>query len=197
MKLNYLNRELFIWKFKREPKDWTLDEIHDLWVRARERYNIRQKDITDYIGQIVSEIPKNESNEHIVYFQNGDRLCQYTFRYNDLFKSFGYSQDISPSKTRDDKLNLILSNGKAFEMGQHFRFLTRMSTNQHYKVERILEELLNDRLRKIFKDKRPPKTFLIEISNRQYFVESDLTNGFGFLSFKLSNQNKNEIICLS
>jgi hypothetical protein len=47
--LNYLrfwgNSDLFKIKFKREPKVWTIDDVHELYLKALERHLKRQKTI--------------------------------------------------------------------------------------------------------------------------------------------------------
>jgi hypothetical protein len=35
--VNFLFPEVFEYKFGRKPKDWTLEQLHDLYLRAKSR----------------------------------------------------------------------------------------------------------------------------------------------------------------
>jgi len=189
MRLNYINPEFFTIRFKRSPKIWTIDQIHDLWNRACERGAKRQFAISSYIGEIVKEIPKNDRGEHIVYFYSGNgSLSCYNFRYNSDFRSHAYSTssvEFSKDKVagRNEKLEFLLSNEKAFEMGQKFYELKKLSTYQHEKVKQILWNEVNEKLRKQFKELHPPNIFTITIGDSKYYVKTDDQHRYGYLQF--------------
>ena len=117
--MNFKNSELFKFRFKREPKKWSLDQIQDLWERSEFRAKERQKIISSVYDKIINEIPKNSNNKKVVYFTKGEVVYQYEFSFNSEFKSWGYSTsrvDFSKSKEicRNEKIEFILSNSRAF-----------------------------------------------------------------------------------
>ena len=159
MRCNFLQAELFEFRFKRKPNMWTIEQVHDLWTRACERGSKRQADITSCIKNIVKEIPKNDKGQHIVYFyyKNDTHVSSYTFTYHHNFKSHGYITDtvrFSKDKVvaRDEKLDFILSKERAFEMGQEFYSLKKMETSLHCLVMNIMWEMVENKLRKQFKE---------------------------------------------
>ena len=44
------NKKYYKWKFNRDPKDWTIEMIHDLYLRALDRHNKRHKLVIDVIS---------------------------------------------------------------------------------------------------------------------------------------------------
>ncbi len=191
MRLNYINPEFFTVRFKRSPKMWTIEQMHDLWNRSCLRGAKRQRDISSYIKEIVREIPKNDRGEHIVYFYSTDgSLHCYKFSYNSEFRSHAYSIDsvqFSKDKVsaRNEKIEFILTNEKAFEMGQKFHQLKKLSTYQHDRVKQALWETINDKLRKHFKEKEihPPSIFTINIGDSKYYVKTDDQHRYGYMVF--------------
>lgn len=193
LQVNFRNKELFRYKFKRDPKTWTLDEIHALWIKACERHEIRRQQIIDYTNQIVSEIPKNDKNEHIIYFYKGKDIYQYNFSYYKGWNSYGVSSNLINLKTRDEKLSFILSNDKAFEMGQKYNELVYMRTYQQNKIKNIMCDIIQDKLRKKYKDQQPPDILIMEIGDKKYFISSEMKHSYWF-EFTLRNEFTGEVI---
>ena len=44
--VSFFYPEVFEYKFKRKPKDWSLEQLHDLYLCAKER---AEKDVMRYI----------------------------------------------------------------------------------------------------------------------------------------------------
>lgn len=191
--ISYFNRNSFMWnaefekKFKRKPKIWTIEKIHDLWVKACHRSSVRNNIISEYTNRIIKEIPKNSKGEHIVYFRHKkypEEIMQYSFSYHDGFKSYGMSTSNTNAKlmTREEKLDFFLTNEKAFEMGQEYYKIKKMygrnPTHLQYIVQKIMWELIEDKLRKHFKGLNitPSDIFIIDISDKKYYVELDPPN---------------------
>ena len=166
------NPEFFKLRFGREAKRWSIEQIHDLWLRACERGNVRRKELCDYIQEIVKEITADDRGYHKVYFthrKRPDGVCYYSFKYEPMFKSHSYSNNDFKIETRDDKLVSMLG-GKPFEMGQKFHELEGMSTSLQHRVKHIMWTLIEDQLREKFKNEIPSSVFIIKIGNKRYNV---------------------------
>ncbi len=194
-KVNFLwhNLGYFEHRFKRKPKTWTIEEIHDLWKRATDRSNARRKIIADYTKEIVEHIPKNDRGEHIVYFKHdsGDRLMQYKLSYNRDWKSHGVSTDTVSFSTREEKLEFFTANELAFEMGQKYYELKKMSSDMHYRVRHFMWELIEAKLQKHFKnlDVIPPDILIIDIADKKYYVELDTQHRYcGYMKFHFKGE---------
>lgn len=182
-------------KFGKKPKTQTIESVHDLWVRAKDRSIRRRKIMTDFIDEIVKEIPKDEKGKHVVYFyrdvdkiesdclsfvkisptiSHQDIYC-YTFDYDRDYKCYGHVMGQPDLKTRDERLIFILSNEKSFEMGQKFRELDIRRTWLEHKVFRTLWDMVQEKLRIEFKNSRLMSNdiFILNISDKKYYIQVD------------------------
>jgi hypothetical protein len=182
-------------KFKRKPKNWTFEEIHDLWIRVGERSEKRRQELLRYQDLIIKEIPKNDKGERLLYFMLRDDLYSYNFRYRDDFKSYGVSTNLVRFSTdkitaRSEKIDFIISNEKQFEMGKQYRYLDKMCSHKHYRVFEILWRNVEEYLQKSFKDLPYLKTdvFIISISNKKYYVKVDEQHRFSYKKFHFGGE---------
>lgn len=204
MRVNFRQPEVFKYKFGRNPRNWTIEQLHDLWLRASERSNKRRKAYLDYIDIIVKEIPINEKGEIVVYYKHKGRknLSQYKLTYHRDWKSWGVSRDSVPLKTREERLSFLLNSAtKTYEMGQKLFELDSLytSTNSNYKVKEVMWRQIEDSLRERFKNepfKYYKKVFVLNISNKKYFVEVDHTRAPNYYKFNLQNEFTDEIISI-
>jgi hypothetical protein len=208
-KINFIQKELFEWKFKRKPKEWTIEQVHSLYLLAKKRSSVRRKDVTDHINKIVSEVPLEDTpkyvnmSRHIVYFyhRNDDTnsIHMYSFQLCNHYgypPSYSYGQDRVKFTNRDEKLEFLLnSDEKRFELGQKFHELTRMESSLHWRVFGILSHMVEKKLEEIYKGKYPPRTLIIEISGIKYFIETENERGRG--GFKLCGEYNGEVNILS
>ena len=110
MKLNFEQKELFEWKYKRQAKIWTIEEVHFLYLKALERHNIRIEKLIDVMDRIVNETPKIEKDKRKVYFTRGGKIYQRDFTYWREYDSWGSSKDLvkfSKDKRIPTKLYII------------------------------------------------------------------------------------------
>lgn len=204
IRVNFLQPQIFKHRFGREPKNWTIEQLHDLWLRTCERSNKRRKEYCDCVDAIAKEIPKNEKGEVIVYYKHKGRknLSQYKLSYNRDWKSWSVSRDSVSLKTREDRLSFLLhSTTKVYEMGQKLFELDSlyMSTNSSYKVREIMWRQVEESLRQRFKDepyKHYNKIFVLSISDKKYFVEIDDRTAPRYYKFSLQNEFNDEVISL-
>lgn len=191
--------DVFFKKFKRKFKQWTIDELHDLWMRASNRAAIRQKEKSDFIDTIVERIPKDSRGRHIVYFHHRndiDNVHQYEFSWHEDWRSYGISQNRLKMDTRDDKLSFIIDNDIKFEFGQKYHHLDFMSCKVQYYVKDILWKVVEKELVEKFKGKTPPDIFILKIGSKKYFIELDEQHRYGYLRFHMKNEYVGETISI-
>ena len=187
-KVNFQEKELFSYRFKREPKSWTLEEIQDLWERSRIRGKKRQSMVSKVYDKIVNEIPKNENRKKVIYYTENDKVYKYEFSYTPQFKSWGYSTgrvefSKDKSKARDEKIQFILSNDRAFELGREFRDIQKYRTRLEYRVKQIFVNLIEDKLKKVYKDKFPPDITVVKVGDQKYYFAVDNQHRYDYLQF--------------
>ncbi len=190
-------QDIFFGKFKRKFKDWTIDELHDLWLRTCSRASIRQKEKSDFIDEVVKEIPKNDRGRHIIYFYHRNdkkNTHQYEISWNHDWKGYGISQNRVELKTRDEKLTFILAKQREFELGQKYHHLDYMCTRAQYYVKDILWRMVEEKLQAKFKDSANtiPDIFILDIGSKKYFIELDSQHRYGYLRFHMKNEYTGE-----
>lgn len=198
-KVNFTESELFEYRFKRKPRQWSLEEIQDLWERTLKRGEERKSLINKVYDKIVNEIPKDENGRKVVYYTKDDEVYKYEFSYTQEFKSWGYSYDrveFSKDKTkrRDEKIEFILSNDRAFELGQEFRNIQKFKTRLEYRVKQIFVNLIENELKEYYKDKLPPDISVVKVGDRKYYFAVDDQHRYNYLIFHFKGLvNNNEI----
>ncbi len=166
-------------KFNREPKNWTIEQVHDLYLRAKERYEKRRDIICEYGDKIVKEIPKNKNGEHIVYYYLDNRICYYSLSYSDTFKSYGVSQGDIQLKTLKEKLEFLTKTENAFKLGEKYKELNKLRTTKHYIVKEIMLDMINEKLSSRFKDVfiHSHTIIAVQIGNKKYYMKSGENSG--------------------
>ena len=67
-KINYKSPELFKYRFKRSPKFWSIEELHDLYLRTKERAANRSTISRNIVNRIIEEvIPTETSRSNVTY----------------------------------------------------------------------------------------------------------------------------------
>lgn len=208
MKVNFISysgypdgERMFTKRFKRKMKVWTIDEVHDLWLRACDRAAIRQKEKSDFINEIVKEIPMNDRKEHVVYFYHRNDTSKsvrcYKISWHSDWKSYGIGQDTVQLKTRDEKLTFILAKDKEFEMGQKYHHLDYMCTALQWRVKEIMWRMVEEKLQKKFKDASYiPDVFILNIGTKKYFIELDGQHRYGYCKFHMKNEYTGDYLSL-
>ena len=166
VKFNQYESELFNFRFKRDPKIWSVEQVQDLWIRSKERARKRSLISSKVYDEIISEIPKNDKGCKLVYFSEDDTLYQYSFNWSTSFKSWGYSWNqvrFSDNKTisRDEKIDFILSNNKkAFELGEKYRDAKKLECKLQRRVLSIMCDMIENKLKEVYKDNTVDKDLL-------------------------------------
>lgn len=198
-KVNFTESDLFEYRFKRKPKQWSLEEIQGLWERSLKRGKERQSMINKVYDKIVNEIPKDKNGKKIIYYTENDKVYKYEFSYNHEFKSWGYSTgrvEFSKDKLkkRDEKIEFILSNDRAFELGKEFRDIQKFRTKLEYRVKQIFVNLIEDNLKKVYKDKFPPDITVVKVGDRKYYFTVDDQHRYSYLKFHFKGLVSNKEI---
>jgi len=191
------NSDFFKMKFKREPKVWTIESIHKLYLKVLDRHSVRQKLVVDCVNRIIDEVQEFEKDKRKVYFNREGKIYQRELSKNSEYDSWGIrSADLvkfNSDKTihnRNEKLEFLLSNEKAFELGELYESLQGNTKYYHLRVREILSEMVEDKLRFIYKEKEAPNTLTVSIGDKKYYVQCDDQYRYSrvYKKFKLLNE---------
>jgi len=206
MNLNYKNPEMFEYRFGRKPKMWTIEQLHELWLRTLERADKRQIVFSACYDEIIKKIPANQDDKKIVYYKHEGRpeLQQYVFSKGNYYDGYGYSSDIvkfskDVKKARDEKIDFIIANKKAYDLGQKFQDLQKYRCNLHHFVKMFMVDMIVKKLREHFEESNitPKDIFKISISNQEYYIRCKDIHGYRHYEFEFLNEVTNESIKMS
>ena len=194
--------DLFRMKFKREPKVWTIDKVHELYLKVLNRHLIRQKLVIDCINRVANEVQEFEKDKRKIYFNREGKIYQRELSKNYEYDSWGIRSaepvKFNTDKTihnRNEKLEFLLSNEKAFELGELYESLQGNTKHYHLRVKEILSEMIENKLRTIYKDKESPRILTVSIGDKKYYVGCDDQYRYSkiYKKFKLLNEVVEEI----
>jgi hypothetical protein len=194
--LNFQTPEIFKLRYGRNPKTWTITMLYDLWLRASARSEARRQKLLDYTQHLVKEIPANKDGNHIIYFYSDhwDKNEIYCYKFSKFLYRAKHTYGVSSSqlslKNRKEVLEFILSNDKAFEIGQEYDRLNRLMSHWHYMVWSVMEKMVAEQLKNHFKElgAYPTETFAVTIAGEKYFINAIDKFGNGHFEFKICNK---------
>lgn len=198
----YGNTDFFKMKFKREPKNWTIESVHDLYIKALDRHTVRQNLVISCIDRIVNEVQEFEKDKRKIYFTKEGKIYQRELSRMTEYDSWGIrSADLVKFSTnskivdRNEKLEFLLSNEKAFELGELYESLQGNTKFIHFRVKEILSEMVQESLREKFKDIESPNILTVKIGDKKYYVECDdqYRRSRIYKKFKLLNEVTEDI----
>jgi hypothetical protein len=203
--VNLLRKWDFETKFKRAPKQWSFEQLYDLYLRAKERSDKRRKEHSDFINKIIKEVQPNERGEHRVYFsREHGKTYMYCIRKDTDFGWCYSTEHVIFSKDivvgRDEKLEFILSNQKQFELGEELRRLDLMKSNFDRHIFGIIEQLVNESLCKKYKNVKNydvPKIIKINLAGIIYYAALDKesrNSGYDWKRFEILGKEETEIV---
>jgi hypothetical protein len=173
-------------KFGRDKKVRSISEIHNLYINSRKRSDFKQIVILGIIDEIVEKIPLTTTGrgrgQHITYFTGRDNvLYQYEMSYNSEWDSYGTSYNRvkfegSVEQIRDQKLDFLLSNEMAFELGEKYNRNKNYNMHLHHRVKYYLVEAITKQLEIIYKEINfldIPKVIPVSIDECQYIFTLD------------------------
>lgn len=178
----------FKFRFKREPRIKTLEQVHDLWLRSCERAYERKKPYIKIFDTIIKEIPDVNGYKKVYYSEEG-KLYEYSFSYTSQFDSYGYSTSLvnfnkSKEENREEKINFILSNQKAFELGEKFNESTKLICHKQNRLRSILFEMVEEKLKALYKKSCfAPEITTVKIKDKEYYMELDKDSYGEYMKF--------------
>jgi len=198
-KINFQEKELFKYRFKRDPKIWTLEQIQILWTKTIERNSERQKLVSNVYDKIINDIPENSMGYKVIYYHDGEDVMKYEFGFNHQFKSWSYSYSRvefskDKSKARDEKIELLLSNDRAFELGKEWKDIQKYRSKYHFRVAKIFTSMIEDKLKERYKGKFPPDITVVKVGDKKYYFAVDDQHRYDYLKFHFKGEVLDNII---
>jgi hypothetical protein len=200
MRVNYKNSG-YKFKFGRDPKDWSIEKLHNLYLDARNRSMLKRKVILSIIDRIENELPDagvySNMKTRVLFKEKDDKLFKRVLSYNNGYESWGIGswEELkfkgSVLENREEKLNLLLSCQKQFELGDIYDKYDRDNLYLWRIPWEALCEKVNDKLRKKFDNKTAPEHFTITIGDKNYVVHCDDQSRYNkfYKTFSLKNEN--------
>ena len=185
--LNYKYPQRFIQKYKRPPKYWTLEQLHDLWIKIEERYIKKRTPFNELFNKITTTVKPNEDGQIILYCNNGENMYIFTMDWH--YGSYAYHKEVNKQTTRGDKLNYLIATDEENAMGEAFDelaggFFNRMLLKS--KVKEIFWEEVYTSLREKWKrtkttNNTPPAAFIFCIGSKKYIINT--IEQYGYIKF--------------
>ena len=197
-------------RFNREPKLWTLEKLHSLYLLAKERSDKRRKAFSEHIDHIIKEVEPEETRfreaDVKVYFEVEGET--YVYKISKSFEfDWSYSRDTlkwssNGIEARDEKISFLLDNKRNFELGEEMRRLERFRSRSEYRVFRHISDKVDKILCEKFKDVKNyhlPKILKVNIAGYIYLVQltsESRNSGYNYKKFEIIEIENNEIIKL-
>jgi hypothetical protein len=200
MRFNYKNNWSFNYKFGRNPKDRSIEELHQLYLDLYSRHLKKREKVLKVISRIEKELPEaniySNTQTRVLYKEKGGKVYRRVLSYNTEYKCWGVGTwdemrfNKSVGQNRDDILDLLFSCSKHFELGALYdayqgddKYLYRIPWT-------ALCEKVSDRLREKFKDEVAPEYLTITIGDRNYIVHCDDQSRYSrfYKTFTLKNE---------
>lgn len=190
-------------RFNREPKLWTLEKLHSLYLLAKERSDKRRKAFSEHVDHIIKEV---ELDQIKVYFEEED--VTYVYRITKSFEfDWSYSGETlkwssNGIEARDEKISFLLDNKRNFELGEEMRRLERFRSRFEHRVFRHISDKVDKILCEKFKDVKNyhlPKVLKVNIAGYIYLVQltsESRNSGYNYKKFEIIEIENNEIINL-
>lgn len=197
--VNFKNKYFYQHKFGRDPKEWSIEQLHELYLKAKKRSDERSK----IFWNLLLEAVEKTGQKTIYYYQKrGDgkeQLCHYDIRYNHDYESYSYSRNYSKLEDRDSKLAFFIADEINFEYGRKLQEASKFySLKLSSFVFSILEDEVNQILNKKFKSEKisPPKSFVTKIGDKSYIIETSDIGRLGAFDRGFSwKYNQFKIVC--
>lgn len=202
MRFNYKNDWSYKYKFGREPKDWSIEKLHQLFLNLYGRAMVKQKKVIEVIDRIEKELPDAgvyvNKKTRVLYKEKENKIYKRVLSYQDEWSSWGIGSweelkfNGSISENRNEKLGLLLSCQKNFELGYIYDQYNGDNLYLYRIAWEALCEKVSDQLRKKFKDKKAPEYFTIKIGDKNYIVHCDDQSRYSkfYKSFSLKSEVK-------
>lgn len=208
-RFNWERPDSFERKFKRKPKLRTISEVHDLYIRAMQRSEKKSNETMKCIDEIIREIPTTPASNsryndlYITYFYVDYVLYQCQMRYEESYGSYGVSTDRvkfdegSVEDIREKKINFLLNNQKALELGEKYIKTSAANKYLHYTVRHCFENMIITHLENKYKDIRTidmPKAITISVGGKRYIFSIDNQSWGTYKKFLFLGESSEDIV---
>lgn len=204
-KVNFIRdyRGSFKRRFGRDPKVWSIVELQNLWFKTLERARLRSVDRIKFTQKVIDTIPQNDKGEHMIYYQSdgSKTVSSYSFRWDDRFKSYsvGHSTvSFSDDKVfgRQDKIDFILTNDEAFELGEEYKQHCKLEGRIQYLVFQVMWGMISNSLSEKLKGNCKYDIYTIAVGEHKYYavLNKDSKYGYGELKFEYGGVATEDVI---
>lgn len=168
------NSDLFEYRFKREPKKWSISDIHTLYLKCLERESIQYAKLSSKLSEICEKIDQNnDRGERTVYSMKGG-LCYHRTIYGpDSYSS------IEPIRNRGLVRNLridLISSDDKFILGDELDELIYLHSHMSYIVLRHLKRLICYKISPdSWKSANRDKVCFIDINGKRYSFTKNIS----------------------
>lgn len=188
--------ELYKYKFGRDKRQRSIKEIHDIYIRAKDRSTTKQLVSWNIIDEIVKKIPAIESRgskTHITYFYVNDILYQWEMSYNHEWDSYGISSNRveftgTPEEIRTQTIKFITSLDVEFELGEKYNKSKNYNRSLHRRVMHYLIKAITKNLEEMYKNvtlMETPNVIPVNIGNHQYIFHAGDNSSRYYKNFEL------------
>jgi len=192
--------EIFNAKFKRKPKEWTIEDIHELWLRTEKRADIMRSKSRKIWHDVIEAMQPGDEEPFKLYFEEDDCTYVYEFSWTTAFNSYGVSNSLlnfseNPKIARDEKIEFLINNEEACKWGEIYRKNKKNQSRLHHIVKGAMVEMISDKLYEHFKDneERPTGIFKISISDKHYYIRAS-GDGLVYKNYGVKYEFQGEVL---
>ncbi len=182
MRVNYKN-SAYKFRFGKNPKDWSIEKLHQLYLDAVSRSNKKRKIVTSILDRIEKELPDADvylnKKTRVLYKEKESIIYRRVLSYQEQYQCWGVGswEELkftgNTSEIREKKLNLLLSSQNHFELGALYDKYDRDNLCLYRIPWEALCEKVEEKLRKKFKSQVAPEFLTITIGEKNYIVNCD------------------------
>jgi hypothetical protein len=194
--LNFEYFSLFKSRFGREPRVWTVSEIHDLWMRSKSRSIKKRKEFTDYLHWIVENVKPNDGKMWKLFYS--DTSFYLIEKINPRDRVYEHYEDQSPisfgighiKSDRNSKIDSIIKYSSTIEIGKKLKSLENKTSHLDWKVKSHLDRIIGTKIPRMSGIYGDMDRF-IRINNRLYLYKFTIRTGESKI---ITEIKENEII---
>ena len=177
-------------KYRYVRKEHSIEKVHDIWVKAKERSTIRRNRFNNFINTIPNHVEPNDKGDYILYYNIKETVNVVVLNFRGRFGGWSFHTDhLNMDKDRDKILSYWIADDSITELGNKFR---EMDKDRGYRLEGISRKILDDKINRHFREhfnklkKYPPDSFITIIGDKKYIVTTK--DRHDYATFTLSSE---------
>jgi hypothetical protein len=155
--LNFEHEYFFEGKFKRKPRQWSISDIHTLWLKLKDRSSKRNNDFLEYLHWVVENIPPNDGKKWMIFFSDKSFYVLEKDHWNRI--SYGVQH---VGNNRNSKIDSVITYSNTIEIGKKLKGLEKMKSFLDWKVKSHLDRIIYSKIRSPFSYNDDDKFIRIE-----------------------------------